>query len=143
MLVASFGVPSFCAACLNALLTSFVLISLFGLLRMVNSRFLGVRFVLIVRLFRYCLRYFTASLPIKSGGFLNLVVFILQGIGVSGSRILSRFPILSCFIVCGGSPDCLITVKKAFSLIGQHLVILLILSSSMSPFFIFLSSFGW
>lgn len=40
-------IPSFCAACPNALLASFVLISLFGLFRMVNNRLSGVRFVLL------------------------------------------------------------------------------------------------
>ena len=44
---------SSCAASLNVLLTSFVLISLSGLLCMVNSRLSGVRFVLVAK---YCLR---------------------------------------------------------------------------------------
>ena len=44
---------SFCAVRLNVLLTSFVLISLFGLLCRVNSRLFGVRFVLVAK---YCLR---------------------------------------------------------------------------------------
>jgi len=134
-----FVISSFCAASLNALLTSFVLISLFGLLYVVNKRLSSVRFVLVLK---YCLRYLTASPPIKSGRLLNLPFFILHGIGVSGSKILSKFLILSCFMVCGGSPDCLMTVKNAFSRGGRHCsVILLISSFSMSLFFIFLNSF--
>lgn len=130
---------SFCAARLNVLLTSFVLISLFGLLCKVNSRLSGVRFVLLVA--KYCLRYLTASPPMKSGMLLSLPFFILHGVGVSGSNIFSTCFILSCFMVCGGSPDCLMIVKNAFSLIGQSAVILLISSFSMSLFFICFHSY--
>lgn len=64
---------------------------------------------------------------------MNMGVFscgrvILQGIGMFGSSILSTFFILSRFMVCGGSPDCRIIVKNAFSRSGDFSVILLISS---------------
>ena len=77
-----------------------------------------------------------ASSPMKVRDF-SCGMFILHGVGVFGSKISSTFFILSCFMACGVSPDCLMIVKKAFSLIGQSAVILLISSFSMSLFFIF------
>lgn len=75
-----------------------------------------------------------ASSSMKVGGFPNLSFciscgkFILRGLGVSGSKIFSTSLILSCLIVFGVNPDCLMTVKNAFSLIWHSLVIWLISS---------------
>ena len=52
-----------------------------------------------------------------------------HGIGVSDSRILSKFSILICFMDCGGSPDCLMTVKNARSR-GLHMSVILMISFS-------------
>jgi len=134
--VISFVFSSFCAASLNVLLTSFVLISLFGLFFIVNSRLSGVRFVLVAK---YCLRYLMASSPMKVGHF-SCSTFILHGIGVFGSKILSTCLILSCFILCGGSPDCRMIVKNAFSRGGHFSVILLISPVVMSLFFMYFHS---
>jgi len=112
---------------LNALLSSFVLIFLFGLLCVVNSRLSGVRFSLSV--VKYCFRYLVASLPMKVGG-LDLYFwsscgkFILQGICVFGSKMFSMCFILSWLTANGVSPDCLIIVKKACSRILQSSVTL-------------------
>ena len=79
-----------------------------------------------------------ASCPMKVGN-LSRGAFILHGVCVFCSKIFSTFFILSCFMMCGGSPDCLMTVKNAFSR-GLHFsVILLISSFSMFLFFIFLT----
>ena len=79
-----------------------------------------------------------ASFPMKVGYFCCGMV-ILHGIGVFSSKMFSAFFILSCFMICGASPDCLMIVKNAFSLIGTEScsVILLITSFSMLLFFIF------
>ena len=78
-----------------------------------------------------------ASFPMKVGNF-SCGTFILHGIGVYGSKIFGKCIILSCFMVCGGSPDCLMIVKNAFSLKVLHSsVILLISSFLMSLCFIF------
>jgi len=70
-----------------------------------------------------------ASSPIKAGGLLESCgKSILHGIRVLGSR----FFIFSFFTMYGFSPDCLMIVKKAFSLTGQRVVILFMSSFSMS-----------
>ena len=61
-----FSFLSFCSDSLNVLLTSFMLISLFGLLYVVNSGFASVGFSLSV--FKYCLMYLVASCPMNVGG---------------------------------------------------------------------------
>jgi len=61
-------------------------------------------------------------------GVLSCGTVILHGLGVLGSSIFSRCLILSCFMVCGGSPDCRMIVKNAFSRSGDSLVIWLISS---------------
>ena len=124
---------SFRAASLNALLTFFMLISLFGFLCMVNSRLSGVRFVLFAK---YCLRYLMASCPMKVGDF-SCGMFILHGIGGFDSSIFSTCFIWSCFMVCGGSPDCRMTVKNAFSR-SLHSLVILLISSFVMALFIFL-----
>ena|SRR5208282_1893641 len=73
---------------------------------------------------------------------ISFSTLILHGIGVSGSLILSKCLILSCFIVLGFSPDCLTIVKKAFSLILEFCVILLISSFVMFLFSIFVTLSG-
>ena len=79
-----------------------------------------------------------ASCPMKVGDF-SCGRVILHGIGVSGSKTLSKSFILSCFMVCGGSPDCLMIVKNAFSRgLGHCSVIWLISSFVMSLFFMFI-----
>jgi len=133
--LSSLGFPilTLCVAiCLNALLTLFVLISLFGLFLLVNSRLSDVRFLLVLK---YRLRYLTASSPMKFG--LSCSALILHGMGVLSSRIFSTSFILSCFMVCGGSPDCRMIVKNAFSRGGVFSVILLISSFVISLFFMF------
>lgn len=78
----------------------------------------------------------------KSGMLLNLPFFILHGVGVFGSDIFSTCFIWSCFMVWGGSPDCLMIVKNAFSRSWRHCsVILLISFFSMSLFFICFHSY--
>ena len=81
-----------------------------------------------------------ASYPMNVG-FFSCCMSILQGIGGFGSDIFSTSFILSFFMVCGVSPDCLMMVKNACSR-GSHcsviLLILLISSFSVSLFFIFL-----
>lgn len=54
---------------------------------------------------------------------------ILHGTGVFGSSILSTCSILSCFMVCGGSPDCRMIVKNAFSRDEWHCLVILLISS--------------
>lgn len=54
-----------------------------------------------------------------------------------GSKIFSKSFILSCFMMFGVSPDCLMIVKKVCSLILQISVILQISSFVMFLFFIF------
>jgi len=80
-----------------------------------------------------------ASFPMKVGNF-SCNILILHGVGVFDCKISSTFFILSCFMACGVSPDCLMIVKNAFSLIGQSAVILFISSFSISLFFMFLTS---
>lgn len=95
-----------------------MLICLFGLLCKVNNRLSGVSFSLSCNsLFvKYFLRSLTDSSAMKLGCLPNLFfsiscgMSILHGIGVSGSLIFSRCLILSCRIVLGLSPDCLIIV---------------------------------
>jgi len=83
-----------------------------------------------------------ASSPMKAGIFPSLPFLnfcgksILHGIGGFCSKIFSTFFILSCFIVFGVSPDCLMIVKKACSLGLRFLVISLI--SSFSMFLLFM-----
>lgn len=62
--------------------------------------------------------------------FASLGTSILQGIGVSSSKIFSKFLILNFFIICGSNPDCLINVKKALSL-GKLSYVIFITSSSV------------
>jgi len=112
------------------MLTLFVLISLFGLFLAVKSRLLVVSFSFDL-LSRYSFRCLTPSSPMKFG--LSCSAFILQGLGGLGSKIPSTSPILSSFILWGGSPDCRMIVKNALSLGGLIWVILLI-----SSFVIFL-----
>ena len=86
-----------------------------------------------------------ASSAIKLGCLPNLFfsisfgTSILQGIGVSGYLIFSKCFILSCFIVFGFSPDCLMIVKKACSRGFEFSVILLI---SMLVIFLFIIFFS-
>ena len=115
----SFDRSSFRIACLNVLLTFFVLTSLFGLLRAVNSMLSSVRVSPFFLVSKYCLRYLMASYPMKDGCFCRDML-ILHGFAVSGSKIRSTSFILSFFMMCGFSPDCLMTVKNAFSLIGTE-----------------------
>jgi len=110
----------------------FRLTCVFGFLYVQNSRLSGVSLWSLV--VKYCLRYLMASSPMKVGNF-SCGTFILHGVGVFGFKIPSKFFILSCFIVRGGSPDCRITVKNAFSRSGLSSVILLISSFVMSLFF--------
>ena len=130
-----FPVLAFFIASLNALLTLFVLISLFGSFLIVNSRLSPVRFSLRARVPKYRLRYLTASSPMKFG--LSCSTLILHGIGVLGSKISSTSPILSCFILWGGNPDCRMIVKNAFSRGRDFSVILLISSFVISLYFMF------
>lgn len=69
-----------------------------------------------------------ASYPMKVGVFLCGMV-ILHGVGGSGSRIFSKSPILSCFMMCGGSPDCRMMVKNAFSRGEGHFSVILFICS--------------
>lgn len=112
----------------------FVLICVFGFLCEQNSRLSDVSLSDLV--VKYCLRYLMASFPMKVGNSC-CGTFNLHGIGVSRSKILSKFFILSSFMVRGGSPDCLMIVKNAFSLVLLSSVILLISSFLMSLCFIF------
>lgn len=104
---------------------------------MANRRLSCVKSFLVAK---YCLMYLLVSSPMKCGGFLVLFCFnsslmsILRGIVLLGSR----FFILSRAIVFGVNPDCLIIVKKAFSLIGARCVILLIRFLFMIRFFKFI-----
>jgi len=76
-------------------------------------------------------------------GVLSCGMVILHGFGVFGSSILSRCLILSCFMVCGGSPDCLMIVKNAFSRSGDFLVIWLISSSVICLSFKLVLPLNW
>ena len=119
---------------LNALLMFFVLTSLFGFFFAENRRLSGVKLFFVAK---YRSMYLLASSPIKQGCFLavpcfnSLFMFILRGIFLLGSR----FFILSFLMLCGVKPDCLIIVKKAFSLIGTLNVILFIRLGWIISFF--------
>ena len=60
-------------------------------------------------------------------GYFSCDILILRGTRRSGSKILSTFFILSCFILIGSSPDCRIIVKIAFSR-GEHFLVILLIS---------------
>jgi len=117
-----------------------VLIFLFGFFLAVNSRLSGVSVSLVALVSKYCLMYSTASSPMNIGNF-SFGISILHGVVGFGSRIFSRFFILSSFMVCGSSPDWRMIVKNAFSRILHSFVILLISFSVMSLLFIFSHSY--
>ena len=104
----------------------FVLTCVFGFLCVQNSRLSGLSLSGLVA--KYCLRYLVASFPMKVGNF-SCGMLILHGIGVYGSKISGKCIIFSCFMVCGGSPDCLMIVKNAFSLKVLHSSVILLISS--------------
>ena len=105
---------------------------------MANSRLSRVEFFLVAK---YWVMYVYASSPMKCGGFLVLFLFnsSLMSILCGIIGLCSRFLILSLVIVFGFKPDCLIIVKKAFSLLGAWCVILLIRFMFMIGFFKFVS----
>lgn len=111
----------------------------FGLFRVVNSRISGVRcsFCLFLSS-KYFWRYLMLSSVMKLGCLLNFVfpiscvMVILHELGGFGSKIFSTLFILSFAMVLGFSPDCLIIVKMACSLVWHFCVILLISVSVIS-----------